>query len=127
MTRSALHLVLVFVIAALLAVVAQERDELSPPEETEVWEPEPAVVHPGGHGKAPSDAIVLSDGTDISKWTGRNGAAEWTVAGGAMTVKPGTGSISTADGFGDVQLHVEWRTPPRSSARARGAATAAFS
>ena len=28
-----------------------------------------------------------------------------------MTVEPGTGSISTRDSFGDVQLHVEWRTP----------------
>ena len=76
MTRSALPLALVFVIPALLAAVAQERDELPPPEKTEVWEPEPAVVHPGGHGRAPSDAVVLFDGTDLSKWTGRNGTAE---------------------------------------------------
>ena len=91
MARSVLPLALVFMIPALLAAVAQER-ELPPPEKTEVWEPEPAVVHPGGRGKAPSDAVVLFDGTDLSKWTGRNGAAEWTVADGAMTVKPGTGS-----------------------------------
>ena len=61
MTRSALPLAMVFVIPALLAAVAQERDAPPPPEETEVWEPEPAVVEPGGHGKAPSDAIVLFD------------------------------------------------------------------
>ena len=111
MTRYALPLALVLAIPVLLVAVAQERDELPPPEKTEVWEPEPAVVMPGGHGGAPSDAIVLFDGTDLSKWTGRNGAAEWTVSDGAMTVRPGTGSISTRDSFGDVQLHIEWRTP----------------
>lgn len=29
------------------------------PEMTEVWEPEPRVVTPGGTAKAPSDAIIL--------------------------------------------------------------------
>ena len=107
------YMVLALMLATpvLLAAVAQEREELPPPEETEVWEPEPAVVKPGGHGRAPSDAVVLFDGKDLSKWTGRNGKAGWTVANGAMTVEPGTGSISTRDGFGDVQLHIEWRTP----------------
>jgi hypothetical protein len=28
-----------------------------------------------------------------------------------MEVVPGTGSIETARGFGDAQLHIEWRTP----------------
>ena len=28
-----------------------------------------------------------------------------------MTVVGGTGSIRTVQGFGDVQLHIEWRTP----------------
>ena len=36
MTRSALPLALVLVIPALLAAAAQERDELPPPEKTEV-------------------------------------------------------------------------------------------
>ena len=37
-----------------------------------------------------------------------------------MTVKPGTGSISTAAGFGDVQLHVEWRTPTEIAGESQG-------
>ncbi len=106
-----LPLAMVFVVPVLLTALAQEGAELPPPEKTEVWQPEPSVVDPGGHGRAPSDAIVLFDGKDLSQWTGRHGAAEWTVADGAMTVRPGTGSISTRDSFGDVQLHVEWRTP----------------
>ena len=31
--------------------------------------PQPAVVDPGGPGKAPSDAIVLFNGRDNSGWT----------------------------------------------------------
>ena len=38
------------------------------PEDTEVWEPEPVVVIPGKSSNPPSDAIVLFDGTDFSKW-----------------------------------------------------------
>lgn len=97
--------------ALALSALAQERDALPPPAETEVWAPEPAVVAPGAHGKAPSDAIVLFDGTDLSQWTGRAGKVAWTLADGVLTVDPGTGPISTVEGFGDVQLHIEWRTP----------------
>lgn len=83
------------------------------PEDTEVWEPEPVVVDPGGPGMPPSDAIVLFDGTDLSAWENADdgSGAGWTVSDGAMTVEAGTGSIQTRQGFGDVQLHVEWRTP----------------
>ena len=38
------------------------------------------------------------------------GPAEWTVENGVMTVAPGTGDIMTRQGFGDIQLHIEWRT-----------------
>ncbi len=95
----------------LLMAGAQSSDQLPPPEDTEIWEPEPQVIGSGTQSAIPTDATVLFDGNDLSKWTGRNGAAEWTVANGAFTVKPGTGDISTVDSFGDVQLHVEWRTP----------------
>ena len=64
-------------------------------------------------GAPPADAIVLFDGTDLSKWEKEKGGgpAEWTVADGAMVVKPKTGGIRTKQGFGDVQLHIEWATP----------------
>ena len=82
------------------------------PEDTEVWEPEPGLVTPGPVGAPPSDAIVLFDGSDLSGWTHADGRdAEWIVEDGVMTVAPGTGSILTRQGFGDVQLHIEWRTP----------------
>ena len=86
------------------------------PEDTEVWEPEPLVVDPGDASRPPSDAIVLFDGSDISAWTGTDGSpAGWTVEDGVMTVAAGTGDITTKQSFGDVQLHVEWRTPAETS------------
>jgi len=82
------------------------------PEDTEVWEPEPAIVTPGEDGAPPSDAIVLFDGTDLSAWERDGGGPPgWRVEDGAMTVVAGSGGIRTRRGFGDVQLHVEWRTP----------------
>ena len=83
------------------------------PEETEVWEPVPEIVRPGATpAHAPADAIVLFDGTSAGKWESvKGGEAKWTVANGALTVAPGTGDIRTKEHFGDVQLHVEWRTP----------------
>jgi hypothetical protein len=83
------------------------------PEDTEVWEPEPEVVTPGTTAQQPpSDAIILFDGSDLSQWVGNEGGpAAWKVEGDAMTVVKGTGAIRTKEGFGSVQLHIEWRTP----------------
>ena len=70
------------------------------PEETEVWEPEPKVVQPGVFLSPPSDAIILFDGTDFSKWRSERtqGDVEWTLnPDKSMTVKPGKGGIETID------------------------------
>ncbi len=90
--------------------------------ETEVWEPVPVVVTPGRNGAPPADAIVLFDGRDLSQWVADSGGGEagWRVDGDAMTVVPGTGSIRTRRGFGDVQLHIEWRTPAEVSGEGQG-------
>ncbi len=72
---------------------------------------EPRVVDPGTPEKAPSDAVVLFDGTDMSKW---HGAERWTVKDGAVTAGPG-GIRSKAE-FGDCQVHIEWA----SAAQAKG-------
>jgi len=83
------------------------------PKLTEIWTPVPSVVKPGATAQdAPSDAIVLFNGKDFSAWRGQDGKdVSWTIADGAMTVKPRSGGISTKQGFGDCQLHIEWRTP----------------
>ena len=111
MTASFLRRAAYLAAALLVSSTAPAAQELPPPEETEVWKPVPAVVDPGHPGHPPSDAIVLFDGTDLSEWRDRGGAPQWKVADGAMTVRPGAGSLTTKRGFGDVQLHIEWRTP----------------
>jgi hypothetical protein len=82
-------------------------------EETEVWEPVPPVVSTPVNA-APSDAVVLFDGKDLSKWESVNGgAAAWTVGKGALTVAAGKGDIRTKESFCDAQLHIEWKTPTK--------------
>jgi len=105
--RSSVMLSVLFLLVAAAAGAQDQGD----PTLTEVWEPIPPQIDPGDATHPPSDAIVLFDGTDLSAWSGRDGEATWTVAGGTMTVAPGTGDIRTKQGFGDVQLHIEWRSP----------------
>jgi 3-keto-disaccharide hydrolase len=77
--------------------------------------PLPPVVDPGAAGPpaaAPSDAVLLFDGKDLTQWEDiQGGPAKWKVEGGYLEVVPKTGSIRTKKGFGDCQLHVEWATP----------------
>jgi len=83
------------------------------PEQTEVWEPVPEKVVPGVHTAAPSDAIILFDGTNLDAWEKESddGMVGWLLKDGAMIVKPGSGGIKTKASFGDVQLHLEWLCP----------------
>ena len=91
------------------------------PEDTEVWEPEPAVVTPGEDAAPPSDAIVLFDGGGLAAWTAADGGEPgWAVGNGSMTVVEGAGDIRTRQDFGDVQLHIEWRTPAAVSGDGQG-------
>ena len=84
--------------------------------------PRPAQVSPGAQcGQPPSDAMVLFDGRDLSKWTvsgrrkdGKTGKdPEWLVKDGYMEVVWGTGDLATKEKFGDCQLHLEWASPTR--------------
>ena len=91
--------------------------------------PKPPAVDPGTPstqeqaGKPPSDAVVLFDGKDLSKWQGPGAAAEggWNVQDGFMEIA-GKGGLSTKDEFGDAQIHVEWASPspPNGAGQGRG-------
>ena len=79
--------------------------------------PHPRVITPGINGSPPSDAMVLFDGTNLSKWTGmrRGKPVEpgWKVENGFMECVPESTDLETKDKFGDVQLHIEWATPAK--------------
>ena len=111
-------------IAATAPLFAQSPDKPKP-EDTEIWEPVPAVVAPGATcGAAPSDAIVLFDGKNMDEWLSvrDKSPAKWTVADGVMTVSKGEGSIETKRSFKNYQLHVEWKVPTNitGTSQARG-------
>ncbi len=89
-----------------------------PEKQWKIHDPErplPPVVDPGPGGDpvpAPSDAIVLFDGRDLSQWSsGKGEPARWKVENGYVEVVKKTGSIRTVRGFGDCQLHIEWAAP----------------
>jgi 3-keto-disaccharide hydrolase len=74
--------------------------------------PQPRVITPGAEaGQAPSDAVVLFGGKDLSGWTGRDGEPAWKVEGGYMDVVPATGTLTSKERFGDCQLHLEFASP----------------
>jgi hypothetical protein len=86
--------------------------------------PQPAITTPGASfsdgAPAPSDAVVLFDGSSLSGWTGRGDQANWKLAAGYMEVAPGTGSIRTRDRFADFQLHLEFATPAVVTGKGQG-------
>ncbi len=87
--------------------------------------PRPKVVTPAktfSHlAPAPSDAVVLFDGTDLSKWEGGGGKpAGWTLMDGFMQVAPKSGSIHTKQRFADFQLHLEFATPAEVKGNSQG-------
>jgi|SRR5579871_2819120 len=91
--------------------------------------PQPPLVDPGTEssqgapGRAPSDATVLFDGTDLSLWRQRDGSpARWRLGNGYFEVLPRAGDLYTRGVFGDCQLHVEFTepNPPRGEDQDRG-------
>ncbi|MDZ8119693.1 DUF1080 domain-containing protein [Pontiella sp. NLcol2] len=84
-------------------------------------QPQPPVVTPGTPscddrvaGTAPSDALVLFDGTEASlkNWTdGKGNPTRWKLVDGALESVKKAGYIQTREHFGSCQLHVEWAAP----------------
>lgn len=88
--------------------------------------PHPEVVTPGATpGAPPSDAVVLFDGTSLDAWepTGQ----PWHLENGVVTVPAReegeeASTLVSKQSFGDVQLHLEFRSPnpPEKSSQDRG-------
>ncbi len=80
--------------------------------------PEPKVIEPPAEpGAPPSDAVILFDGKDLSRW---NGGQDWEIKDGYAISR--RHDITTKDKFGDYQLHVEFATPEKvvGSSQGRG-------
>jgi hypothetical protein len=121
-----------FLLSVVVAVIAQQNPDagftdtpMLPGLNFHVHDPlrpHPKVVTPGAQpGQAPSDAVILFGGKDLSKWTAAklgtaaytvsSNPAPWKLGVGYFEVAPGSGDIATKEKFGDVQLHVEWMEP----------------
>ena len=87
--------------------------------------PQPRLVTPGTNfshlAAAPSDAVVLFDGKDLSKWQrGGGGDARWRVENGYMETFRGAGNLRTKDKWADFQLHLEFATPAQVNGSSQG-------
>ncbi|MDZ4288225.1 MAG: family 16 glycoside hydrolase [Prosthecobacter sp.] len=80
----------------------------------------PSFSTPDKPGQPPSDAIVLFDGKDLSRWTREprkdsppgDDLPQWKIENGYAEIVPKSGAIRTRETFkGDYQLHLEWATP----------------
>ncbi|MGB7394661.1 MAG: DUF1080 domain-containing protein [Pricia sp.] len=122
------------IIAFSLTLVSAQDYSSTPPEEspmpmkpemTEIWEPEVQVVEPADTlGDAPSDAIVLFDGSDLDQWVSAKDStkvAPWNIVDNDhFEVAPGSGNIQTKMKFGDVQLHLEFSAPDKVESESQG-------
>ncbi|MES2775972.1 MAG: DUF1080 domain-containing protein [Bacteroidota bacterium] len=104
-----------FLLTLTILAISAAAQSQGDPKLTEIWSPVPKVITPGtpGFTGAPSDAIVLYSGKkDSDKWIGKDGSAfKWATGETEFTAVEKAGDIKTKQGFGDCQLHIEWRTP----------------
>jgi len=86
--------------------------------------PQPRVVDPGSATVAPSDAVVLFDGKDVSHWVREKDGqpCRCTVEDGAMACLTGVGDIVSKEKFRDAQIHLEFMPPnmPEQHSQLRG-------
>lgn len=128
-TRSLTRAVLVGTLSALTALATLHA---AGPAETK-WlghdrnRPLPVVVDAGvpstqdKPGKAPSDAIVLFDGSSLAAWCAMDGqATKWVNHDSALECVPGSGYARTLQSFGECQLHIEFATPAPAHGQSQG-------
>ena len=130
MSRRSARIALALTLCVGAALIAQEQKRdgykdtpLIPGQKWHVHDsdrPYPREVTPGANlGAPPSDAAVLFDGKDLSKWQQRGRGADrgkmldakWKVTDGYVEIVHNTGDLISRDKFGDCQLHVEWQEP----------------
>ena len=102
----------VFCLAFTLFIAALHAQEVRP-SATEDWSFKPPIVTPGKKGAAPSDAIILFQSkSDIDKWQSEDGTpVAWEVRKKELKIVKKGKNIQTKDSLGNIQLHIEWKTP----------------
>ena len=108
----------IFIVAFLVIskVIAQStaKPQLPPASATEDWSVKPPLVTPGErYALPPSDAVILYSGKeDLDKWEHLDGSSlKWESTGDVLTIVKKTTDIQTKQKFGNVQVHLEWKTP----------------
>jgi hypothetical protein len=119
----------IVIASSLISVIAYAQTDYPEPERmrpgmSEYWLPQPKIVTPGNiqTNTAPSDAIVLFDGTNLSAWksTKDESPANWTInSDGSFTINKAAGDIRTKQSFENFQLHIEWRIPENISGKSQ--------
>lgn len=75
--------------------------------------PKPEKVAPkseeelAASAKAPSNAVILFNGKDLSAWK----PSKWKLENGYIEIVPKSGYLVSQQGFGSCHLHLEWWTP----------------
>ena len=114
MIRRCFSLLSLACLCALPALFAQHKDE----------GPQPRVVDPGSPTVAPSDAVVLFDGKDVSHWVREKDGqpCRCAVEDGVMACLTGVGDIVSKEQFRDAQIHLEFMPPdmPEQHSQLRG-------
>ena len=104
-----MNLKLFLLLISLLSVSQQYNEK-----DTEIWKPVPKAVYSKSDSSPPDDAIILFDGSDLSKWKSKWSTKKsgWIINddGSVTVVDDGSGGIETLENFGSVQLHLEWQT-----------------
>jgi hypothetical protein len=105
----------------LLLLISTKLFSQDDPKLTEVWTPVPNIITAGVNGSAPSDAIILFNGSNLDEWVNSKGETPgWEVKDGILTVVPGTSAIISKKQFADCQLHIEWRSPSEIKGEGQG-------
>jgi hypothetical protein len=86
--------------------------------------PRPKIITPPENYlpvSPPSDALVLFNGKDLSAWEDMEGKkTKWICRDDYFECVKGSGFIRTKQGFGDVQLHIEWAAPVPAKGHSQG-------
>ncbi len=130
MKSKAMKAVVALVIVGVLCTIGISQEaQKGPMKHGGTWavhdmdEPRPPIVTPGATpSQAPSDAIVIFDGTDTSKLSDEGGnPTKWIINDeGALECTKKAGTVRTKQEFGSIQLHIEWATPKKIEGAGQG-------